>query len=1701
MATTRTLPQIPADMGFFLEYLTDRKDQPVRDLMRPYTLYERQLRTLFAQDPSHPALSENTLGLVPIYEGKEDCIQIKARDLEIETEEEKAKYIIPLEPERRKKTGDRAIVGLAQFRRNFRVFTGMILESIDWNNIVVCGGSVVFSMVSVPEEKRSHLALEGCYYRDSFRGNSNMLLKREHAEYNCSDVNIYIYGLEPETAINRLKTLQKAICEELPIGSTTICVRTKDFVTIVSDGSCRPIKINLRIFTSISHVLYSQHFDVDSACVAYDGQQVYSTPQAVASWVLQCNIADPSRCCSPSFYESRLCKYQKRGFEIYYPNLRRQDIDPSIYRLPKNQHHEIRGLAKLLIFEKQSFSERESDIKEENMEDGVGVLRYFLRNADTWEIERRVTCHDRDLNELDGKAQKDRNAYLHRHPAFLGSLEDVLEDCCEYCPQPQTAAEQELQAQDDEDYIRGKLILRQEPATFVPISEEFWTETAYFRGDATIYQVIADGDTEKIKKWVSATQHDTVKKMLNTRDYTGRMPIHLAALASSPAMVDLLINLGAKISSLSIDGGTALHIAAARGSAEIVNILLLKSEENEETKQNMITEYLRAKRHMADGKHSGTDESEVTSREDATSDVESLDDDIELVSENWDDASLSVSVHTGTSSFVRVTKKTEAEQENIGDMADFDDILDINMPDNANGMTPLHHAILNGHEEVVKLLVSEFGADILRPLHKKAMFTSTRLIPLVLVSLISEKQKREDMLRTLFKLGATSRQLDISGVNVFALMLEEVDVDCLKIMFEEDGAGALAAAQATTRGGEDRSHDFLGTRVLKYIFHNGDEDKILLLLEKGVLPNFRYNQDRSAKLSLAEVAINMDMVKVFAKLIEYGIDPSECVKATRAQVLNASPYFSGSGSIGDLNLIKMTFLDLIQAKITAYEYELEYLNMILEYEPDSYEQWVASEIVREYETELEPERYPRYLRIELNIAKVIRRKSTLERNISCYRECREWLISKGGRTFADLEKRDSTHPTIPVEAESSKAEKREASLRFSPGPLPNNIMKGPDGKPKIHFRYSHAPDDVKWQEAYHELFKAAWIGDLPTLKKYSLGGWDNDATASPLRFDVKNQNGASLRPKIAYQWGIDRDQDQAFGFIRKIQDAQDHLTEVTEDYSDVQSGELPRKPDAVPVPRNARQSGAIIRCPGNLRLTLNAIREDDVAALEKLLEKHGIYIVLSSEIDLTGQVEPPKRELGYYGLKVRGEREEPWILHRSIDGKITIDTEFHHPPALYAAFWGSRKVYDWLETDGPEKALRRYEQRFGEGTYMEEFDNCFHSVDCYPEECTQNNCNLTKGKKDFLLKLIRGADGGTIQRWMGVGHPLILHIAVLNRLETWGPQRTEEEKIAHHRSNFQYLISKMKPNSLEYKDPQNNMTPLLTAASIRNKCALQALIIIGANFYAVSESLVARRNLFHYMLESYPTRLMDSRLTGGYPANGICDRFEDCLAILPMEFVEWVVLQKDTPLVELFKAADKMNEPARSHWMKVVLDRSRGAGANIRDHRGELLIHSATLRSHPAELQNILDMHPPDILFAENVDGRTALEIASGLRYKILLEKRYRRFISDECFENPKILYTWEDSNDRLWGERGTETTGEIRHEEWGTKFGEPECIQVWKMLSVAQEKAIQRIGRARKVVLLSEVNEAINKMAKPSQRVEGWVARRDNILACWMGR
>lgn len=117
-------------------------------------------------------------------------------------------------------------------------------------------------------------------------------------------------------------------------------------------------------------------FDIDSSGGAYDGKQVYCTPRALASFITQIIPVDLSRR-SPS-YENRLSKYSKRNFEVYWPELDRSRIDPTIF---ERSFQRTLGLARLLVLERLPTSNaRENYTRKRREERGRPGLNFNNRN-------------------------------------------------------------------------------------------------------------------------------------------------------------------------------------------------------------------------------------------------------------------------------------------------------------------------------------------------------------------------------------------------------------------------------------------------------------------------------------------------------------------------------------------------------------------------------------------------------------------------------------------------------------------------------------------------------------------------------------------------------------------------------------------------------------------------------------------------------------------------------------------------------------------------------------------------------------------------------------------------------------------------------------------------------------------------------------------------------------------------------------------------------------------------------------------------------------------------------------------------------------------------------------------------------------------------------------------------------------------------
>ena len=319
------MPQTPEAEAF----LTRIKNLPpsstatdvLSQALQPSLDDEAELRKLWATEKSNPRFQDLHVGLVDIFDAPDDIRKTRACAITHEADLN-AHHILPLSEDHRRKEGEPSMVAsLDEFKRNWAIFTeGSLSQLTDWSNVVVAGGAVQACLAPVPVSATvSKRALRKHFHNSAFL---------------ASDIDLFLYGLSPAQAEARMQTIFDAVCNSVPWDVT--CVRKRHTVSIHSQFPYRPIQIILRLYTSPAEILAG--FDVDAPCCAFDGTRVWASARAVVAMMLQANTVDMTRR-SPS-YEVRLMKYAMRGFEVYVPALRRENIDPTVsLRLSQDDKH------------------------------------------------------------------------------------------------------------------------------------------------------------------------------------------------------------------------------------------------------------------------------------------------------------------------------------------------------------------------------------------------------------------------------------------------------------------------------------------------------------------------------------------------------------------------------------------------------------------------------------------------------------------------------------------------------------------------------------------------------------------------------------------------------------------------------------------------------------------------------------------------------------------------------------------------------------------------------------------------------------------------------------------------------------------------------------------------------------------------------------------------------------------------------------------------------------------------------------------------------------------------------------------------------------------------------------------------------------------------------------------------------------------
>ncbi|KAG6005267.1 hypothetical protein E4U21_000304 [Claviceps maximensis] len=1217
------LPQLPVPLTGLARYIAEHPETPMADIMKPYRQYEARLREIYAQDRQNPILNDPYLNVVPLFTEDTSKITTRARDLSVESEEEKSRYIMPLPEEKRRLHGSPATVtDFSEFENNFNVFSESSLIELDWKNIVAAGSSVVNCLLPVPE---------------AFRVSKRKLREYYHEKFcPASDVDLFLYGLTHEQALEKIKQIERAIKDAL-LNEVTV-VRTKYAITIASQYPVRHIQIVLRVYKSVSEILTG--FDIDAAGGSYDGRQVYVTPRALGSFITQINHVDLSRR-SPS-YENRLSKYSHRNFEVYWPELDRTKVDPTIF---ERSFQRTLGLARLLVLERlptnharetylnkrrtergrparyRSFMPMRGNIKDSHEDEIADWLsQEDVSNYHTFTVPyganfnaKRIEklCYTRDLLlNAEWNQPKDRQAYLHRHPAFFGRVEDVIEDCCGNCPRPITSEEIEIADKEAEIYISGKVNFliddpgRQQIGSFNPLTEKDWTDMAYVGNTARLCQSIVDADIDEVLNWLSQEGADP-----NKRDYTGRTPLQLAVMSSNTDVVKCLVDHGSRLTARLADGKTALHLAAARGSDEIIKVLMDKSIENEELEQERQARRRKAtlndkidgrQTHAQKTANEGSGDKRTTTYAgemdliDEKSDggeKEDLDSesDIELIN---DGEKTEADVQSlGTGSFVNVLRtKGSGEKENDPELADSEDEPDYYQIDVLAWDTPcspLHLAIVEGHEETVKLLC-EYGADSILPVKFLNTYESDDVAAILTLTLALglPREKAISMARLLLKLGATSSHADAQGCTAFYRYVEYGDTAIVDELLENDKTGIKSAINHIVLSGYSWNPET--TSPLHAAVQRGDPILVLKLLNSGALAEIDFDTWLKAAKITPMMSRELGDLERSKKAYSRSYE-SPLITAIRSGNTEGAMYLLEHGPDIDaltqesndmLNnnwrrnyVIGTSALDLVRDMIdTLSAYECEHSNLtrpvpipgldayLEQIESGTYKHWMVSQDVRAKKKAFSESMraYEKKLQGTQDAKGASEKLAAIEETLVAYQSLEKHMLSKGAKTFIDL------FPKVDCE----KRKKRDELQGDETENKSDNYIF------QLAFKSDTDMTEAR-RDGYVELMEAAWAGNLRRIKDLTLQAWGADNKQAPLKIVISDNfnnspfSVAFLRGRldvaraildiVKAQWSAPDKDDVRYRMKRESQDEDSESCSDEED-----SGDYAREPQIEP---------------------------------------------------------------------------------------------------------------------------------------------------------------------------------------------------------------------------------------------------------------------------------------------------------------------------------------------------------------------------------------------------------------------------------------------------------------------------------------------------------------------------------------------------------
>jgi ankyrin repeat protein len=552
--------------------------------------HDLKLRELFIKDRENENLyNDKYTGLIDVFE-YHDTFEILPL-----SQEETTQSVILAKDMELIEVGTSAISTKEEFLDNFEIFTEGLLTCLDWNNVLLAGGSALAMLTKLPsnvqtdEQKRK-------YYHDT--------------KYSKSDIDLYIYGLDEYHATQKLYQIYEDIKKVL--SCECVCIRSARAITIVSQYPYRHIQIVIRLFKSPAEVLHS--FDVDSCSVGFDGRDVWCTPRAHYAITTKRNTVDMTR--RSIAYEFRLKKYNERGYGVVVPGFDRAKVN---YRIFSKSPTQVAGLARLLILENIDNDAKHNlyrDVlnmhqctmyKNLALKSKYEVSDYsliFLPWGQKWNA-KTIAEHMKQKNVILNKDEKDKNDKkdkIPEHLCFVGTMYQVVKD--NNIKKPEFDDPLQLQRYLSK-FVCGRLKWYESfdlnanlLGSFSTINTNIdeWYNDAYgIVATDELCEYICQKDlAQALVLIIEIEEKDPengLERLLNSRDLANRNPLHLAIGMNDFEMCKLLLESGADPLGTGKLYKTAYHKACEGGNLEIVKLLLEYCKEIPDFNPNMRDSY------------------------------------------------------------------------------------------------------------------------------------------------------------------------------------------------------------------------------------------------------------------------------------------------------------------------------------------------------------------------------------------------------------------------------------------------------------------------------------------------------------------------------------------------------------------------------------------------------------------------------------------------------------------------------------------------------------------------------------------------------------------------------------------------------------------------------------------------------------------------------------------------------------------------------------------------------------------------------------------------------------------------------------------------------------------------------------------------------------------------------------------------------